>query len=134
MGFDPSEILVPLGHFAADIAKALCPRVANVFPVLGAEGDNFFIQICEGDDFVGRKVHKIIHVGLDVHDYIIGAADGIEVSITLPDASCLIALMSLLQQALNTQHIRIHHPLDDYGDFLPYWDIALTAASPCMPS
>lgn len=134
MGFDPVDVLVPLGHFAATVAKTLGARKDKCFPVLGAEGDNFYIQICEGTDFIGRKVHKIIHVGLGAHDFQIGPADGIEIMATLHDAAHLIALVSLLQQALNSPHIRIHHPLDDYGDLLPYWDRALMAAFPYTPS
>ena len=134
MSFDHANLLVSLGQFAAAVAKTSSLNENNFFPVLGAEGDNFYIQICEGTDFIGRKVHKIIHVDIDASNFRHGSPDGIEITVALPDAAHLIALVSLLQQALNASQIKIHHPLDDYGDHLPYWELALMAASPQMPS
>lgn len=134
MSFDPDNLLVSLGHFAAAIAKSAHPQKNTFVPVLGAECDNFYIQICEGTDFIGRKVHKIIHVDIDVNNFQIGSPDGIEITVAVPDAAHLIALLSLLQQALNASQTKIHHPLDNYGDHLPHWELALMAASPQMPS
>lgn len=129
-----TQALVSLGQFAAAVAKTLDHDQNNVFPVLGAEGDNFYIQICSGEDFVGRKVLKIIHVEFDPLEANIGSAEPIEVMVTLPDASHLVALLSLLQIALSTKRVMIHHPLDGYGDHLLMWDRSMLAASPCMPS
>ena len=134
MSFDNANLLVSLGQFAAAVAGAARLHKGEFFPALGAEGDNFYIQICEGTNFIGRKVHKIIHVDIDVNNFRIGSPDGIEITVAVPDAAHLIALLSLLQQALNASQIKIHLPLDDYGDHLPHWELALIAASPQMPS
>ncbi len=134
MSFDNANPLVALGQFAAAVARNTQRHKGKLFPVLGAEGDNFYIQICEGMNFIGRKVHRIIHVDTDANNFRHGAPEGIEITVTVPDAAHVIALVSLLQQAMNACQIRIHHPLDDYGDHLPYWELALMAASPQMPS
>lgn len=134
MSYDHASLLVSLGQFAAAVAGSARLHKGEFFPVLGAEGDNFYVQICEGMNFIGRKVHKIIHIDIDASNFRHGSPDGIEITVALPDAAHLIALVSLLQQALNASQVKFHHPLDDYGDNLPYWELALMAASSQMPS
>lgn len=134
MSFDNTNPLVSLGQFAAAVAGSARLHKGEFFPVLGAEGDSFYVQICVGMNFIGRKVHKIIHIDIDASNFRHGSPDGIEITVVLPDAAHLIALVSLLQQALNASQFKFHLPLDDYGDHLPYWELALMAASPQMPS
>lgn len=134
MSFANTNPLVSLGQFAAAVAGSARLHKGEFFPVLGAEGDSFYVQICEGMNFIGRKVHKIIHVDIDASNFRHGSPDEIEITVVLPDAAHLIALVSLLQQALNASHVKFHLPLDDYGDHLPCWELALMAASPQMPS
>lgn len=134
MSFDNANPLVSLGQFAAAVAGSARLHKGEFFPVLGAEGESYYVQICEGTNFIGRKVHKTIHVDFDASNFRHGSPDGIEITVALPDAAHLIALVLFLQQALNASQVKIHHPLDDYGDHLPHWELALMAASPQMPS
>lgn len=129
MNIDRSEFLVSLGKFAAAVTKDVGPNNSRCYPVLGAEGGDFFIEISSGPDFMHRRICKTIYASFDASTNL-GKADAEEVMVTLPDASYLVALLSLLQKALNTTDTKILHPLDHCGNYLPTWNQAVIAASP----
>ena len=129
MTSDRANFVVSLGMFASAIAESVGSTTQS-YPVLGAEGNSFFIEIASGSEFKCRKIRKTIHVSFDdAGAPPLDEADADEVSVRLPDGSYLVALMSLLQKALKTEDAKILHPLNDYGDFLPSWSQAVNAAA-----
>lgn len=136
MSSEKTLAVAALGNHIARVIAAIDTREGGLYPVLGAEGRDFFIEIAVGS-LESRRILKTIHIktqnGLEhpVLPNMLSADD--EVSIIIPNASLLIALVGLLQLALKANAL-ILHPLDDRGDFLPGWNDAVMAASSGMPS
>lgn len=127
MGVDTSGILADLGGYAAAIASSL-DHEDRPYPVLGAEGSEFAIEIAVGPRD-SRRILKTIYVDIRQDQITLPTDDtNRESMFVLPEASWLIAFLRLLEYALgaNTQ---ILHPLSQYGDFLPGWHQAVTSAS-----
>jgi hypothetical protein len=125
------ESLVALGRFAASLAQAVAGAAEKPYLVFGAAGRTFQIAITTG---LGRarKMLKMIHIDAcrgkcALSDLDTAAHD--ELEIELPDAARVVALLGLLQIALDADVV-VLHPLTGYGDFLPGWTEAATAAAP----
>lgn len=105
-------------------------RDSGAYPVLGAEGDQFFVEISSGA-MESRIIHNTLYINFE---FIAGSGntDGLAVSpemnINLPDASYLVALLSLLSAALGNE-AKILHPLDPLGNYLVGWQQTLTTVS-----
>jgi hypothetical protein len=120
-----------LANCVIDIIKSIDRAEKDTYPVLGAEGNKFFIEIATGI-FGDRQILKTIYVeicrdssGVMLEDALISDND---ISIGLPDESLLIALLGLFENAMNAKTM-ILHPLDDKGNFLPGWNQAVVTVS-----
>lgn len=123
-----SAQLISLGSFAGAIAKAIGQSAGNGYPVLGAEGSCFFVEIATGPR-LQRTILKTIHIGFGTSALPTDMSDADDILVDLPDASYLVALLSLLQSALCSEAM-VLHPLDEQGNFHKDWRQAVTAASP----
>lgn len=123
--------LVALGGYVASVVSALEYKKMALYPVLGAEGRDFFIDVAAGP-FESRQILKTVHVeiraDLDQPVFVDTAGSNDEIFIGLPNAAFLIGLVGLFQRALAAPAL-VLHPLDDRGDFLTGWDQAVSASS-----
>jgi len=97
-------------------------RGIDVYPVLGAEGNVFFIEISSGV-MESRIIHTTIYINFDFtagSESLNKLAVSPEIIINLPDASYLVAMLSLFRGALGNE-ARILHPLDTHGNYLVGW-------------
>ena len=128
MSFETSTVLADLGGYAANIASAV-NHEKGIYPVFGAEGNEFIIEIAVGPRD-RRRILKTIYVEIRREQMALPASGDTsnEHMLLLPDESLLIALLGLFEYALgaNTQ---ILHPLNCAGDFLSGWHQAVIAAS-----
>lgn len=123
--------IVALGDYVIKLMSAIAWEGTRPYPVLGAEGNEFFIDIAAGP-FESRRILKTIRI--EIHENLeqpvlpdlLSRCD--ELSIFLPDAALLIGLVGLLQQKLNAS-TQMLHPLDERGDFLPGWTQTITMIS-----
>lgn len=131
MHSEQGQPVVALGDFVAGVVSAINSGAAPLYPVLGAEGHDFFIEVAAGP-FESRQILKTARVEIreeldhPVLPEVPNTED--EVVIFLPTAAFLVGLLGLFQQALNAGAL-ILHPLDDCGDFLPGWNQAVIAAA-----
>lgn len=139
---EPAELGPPLElkELAAFVVE-LRHRIAQVpqepYPVLGAEGDAFIIEIASGplrereilSNFIieikGDRSHSLPNLGEreDIREFMI----------VLPDFAHVIALVGLFERALRSRTV-ILHPLTSSGDFLPGWDEASELIAAWMPA
>jgi hypothetical protein len=127
------SLLVSLGRIAASVARA-SNQSGRAYPVLGAEGDDFFVEIADGEEFMEREILRTIYVTLEEGVTAVDEPGEGDFSITIPNASYLVALFALLQSALNASKAKVLHPLDSHGNYLPAWNQAVIAASVERPS
>lgn len=138
MGSDVSNAVAALRISVLRILDEIGGIRSGAYPVLGAEGTHFFIELAAGP-LESRQILKTIHVEIRRKGYDQLAPQnsicvvGNEIAIILPDESFLIALVGLFQSALKTS-ASILHPLDSSGNFLPGWNDAVIAVSPERPS
>ena len=128
--------LADMARFVSALRKLVTedPTVRNPYPVLGAAGFDFFLEIADGA-FRDRRIITTIHITLgnkytDNIPPISIWADGIpeEIQIGLPDASQVIALAGLLEKSLGAGTAMLH-PLTRFGDFLEGWADAVAAVT-----
>lgn len=123
--------IVVLGNYVARIVSATERGKMSLYPVLGAEGRDFFIDLAAGP-FGSRQILKTVHIeirdDLEQPEFLGSPSSDKEIFISLPNAAFLIGLVGLFQRALATQAMFLH-PLDDRGDFLTGWDEAIMASS-----
>lgn len=125
--------LAILGQIASSFAKDF--QSCNAYPVLGAEGAEFFVDVCSGP-MVDRLIHRTIHVSFEdsqVGGYFNTITENAEETIRLPNASHLIAFLFLLSAALRAE-MKVLHPLDFNGNYLPGWHEAIDIATCCTRS
>jgi hypothetical protein len=126
-----TDDLSSLGKFVADLVGSLQPTDEAPYPILGAEGSTIVIVVAAGP-IETHWILKDIHIELDRnrHDLSVDftSSTGTELRITVQDGAAVIALLGLLQRALDAK-TAILHPLDGNGDYLKGWEEAcLTAA------
>jgi len=101
------------------------------YPVLGAIGGDFFLEISSGT-LRDRRILTTIYVTMG-REFALASLqpdgwheEGIrdEIHIGLPDASHVIALAGLMEKSLGAGSF-ILHPLTCRGDFLDGWDDAV---------
>jgi hypothetical protein len=119
-----NDIDIPtLSRFAFGFASDL--RGQGCYPVMGAEGKYFFVDICAGP-MSDRVTHKIIHLHfepIEEPDDEFSFQD-FESIIQVSKASDVIAFVFLLSTALGAE-TKILHPLAENGDFFPAWEDAV---------
>ncbi|MDX9987381.1 MULTISPECIES: hypothetical protein [Thiothrix] len=143
--FGNMDGLTALGQAVSSIADEFRPQGA--YPVLGAEGSEFFVEIASGP-MPTRTTHWTIYIAFGdtiSHDSsiddggfvftriqyppcfgseIILRLSDTEAFVRLPDGAWLVALLVLLRVALG-KGVEATHPLDGHGDVLLGWDQAL---------
>ena len=123
------SLVAALGDYVASVMMQISDREARLYPVLGAEGNQFFIEVATGS-VESRRILKTIRLeiqrGLDVLEPPLHAGE--ESTVTIPNESFLIALLGLFQTAMNANAL-ILHPLNNRGDYLPGWNEAIIALS-----
>jgi hypothetical protein len=128
---DKYNPVAALGNYVLSVIKSINSIEKEMYPVLGAEGSNFFIEVAVGI-FESRRILKTIHVEISRELDNIGFEDALiadaDTSIELPDESFLIALLGLFQSAMDAKAM-VLHPLDNNGNFLPGWNQAVIMVS-----
>jgi len=128
--------VVALGHYVLTVIKSINSIEKEIYPVLGAEGNMFFIEVAVGI-FESRRILKTIHVEISRGIDGIGFEDELIVDddtfIELPNESFLIALLGLFQAAMDAK-ATILHPLDNNGNYLVGWNQAVITVSSNTPS
>lgn len=129
---EQNEPLVALGEFVAEFVSTTRRENVPHYPVLGAEGRDFFIEVATGP-FETRQILRTVYVELqdDLERPVLPSLAGTDddsFSIALPNAAFLIGLVGFFQRALDA-HAVILHPLNSNGNFLPKWNQAVIAAS-----
>lgn len=110
----------------AELVKAIRQSVAvpGCYPVIGAEGDDWFIEISQGE-LMSRKILATLFVSvgeaLEVPSAIGGGQD---YRLIVPQAAHVIGFIGLLEKALGTRSA-ILHPLTTSGDYFADWQPAL---------
>lgn len=107
---DMTELVSALGVMNPDV-----PR----YPVLGAEGPEFFVDICTGP-MPSRSILNTLHIefSLEVPETPWKAPEYLTKALTirLPDPSFMVALLALLGGALGNG-LEVMHPLDACGNY-----------------
>ena len=123
--------LVQIGKFVSNVVQSTERGSKICYPVLGSSGDLFLIEIASGE-MKSRTILRSVYVELkgNQKDSIVIQSDltGSEITISVIDASQLVALLGLFETALR-QNTRPLHPLDTNGNYFKDWCHALNAAS-----
>jgi hypothetical protein len=131
------QTIMTLAQFIKIIIVPLIETYQDAYPVLGAEGDTFFVEVAEGP-MASRELLTTIYLEFGtVHSLpeLDPESKSKEVWITITDASMVIATIQLVQAGLGKPAILLH-PLDGNGDFLKGWSEAVTlleVAKPVQP-
>lgn len=111
---DMTELVSALGVMNPDV-----PR----YPVLGAEGSEFFVDICTGQ-MPSRSILNTLHIEFSHDDTETSwsASEPLPKALTvcLPDPSFMVALLALLGAALGNG-LEVMHPLDACGNYFDGW-------------
>jgi len=120
--------IIDLGIFVNKIAQMT--EFRNPYITLGAEGIDFFAEVCTGQ-LDKRTIHKNIIIYMVSNEGIsveLSDTEHKEIIVNLPDAKHLIAFVALLIAAFKAE-IKVLHPLTEMGNYLPDWQDALVAAT-----
>lgn len=110
----------------AELAKAIRQSVAvpGCYPVIGAEGDDWFIEISQGE-LMSRKILATLFVNVGEGTALPQVGSGVtEYHLAVPQAAHVLGFIGLLEKALGTRSA-ILHPLTMSGDYFPDWQPAL---------
>lgn len=135
MNQEKYRLMEALTNYVIDVIKLIDIK-ENIYPVLGVEGNNFFIEIATGI-LEDRQILKTIYVEISRASNNVKFEEALitdnDISIEVPDESLLIALLGLFENVMSAK-TKILHPLDDNGNFLPGWNQAIVTVSSNMLS
>jgi hypothetical protein len=124
-GCSTAEILSQYVNF---IKESIQPQKEGIYPVLGAHGSEFFIELATGAQITRDILLNVIIEFGEIHlDYDAckkALAKRADVFMNIPDYAHMIALLGLLEKAFG-ENTTILHPLDCTGDNLPGWEQAI---------
>lgn len=121
-----------LSQYVIFIRRTLETKNEITYPVLGAHGAEFFVEIASGP-ILSREILLTILVEFDeIHlnfeDSLKAIANKSEIFIKLPDYAHLIALLGLIEGAFNGK-TSVLHPLDCSGNYCSGWGSAINSVS-----
>lgn len=121
-----------LSQYVAFIRTVMGTENGNIYPVLGAHGTEFFIELASGT-LLKREILMTIlvtfgNIELDFEGSQKAFTSKTEIYLQLPDSAHLIALLGLLEKAFNGK-TTILHPLDSQGNYYPGWSQAAISVS-----
>ncbi|HEY0842080.1 hypothetical protein [Methylotenera sp.] len=128
-GFTAVELL---NRYVSFIKKEIKTHSVNIYPILGAHGPEFFIELSSGD-LISRDILLTIAIkfGETNMDYELAKqaiANHSEIYVGVLNYAYLIAFLGLLEKSFKGD-TKILHPLNNTGDFLPGWNQAIAMVS-----
>lgn len=120
------HVFSPLENISRFIQGDLVPlfsTVQGLYPVLGAEDKTFYVELAWGT-FEEREILSTIYIDIGcMANSTAGRRIGVyEFQLRIPSAAYLIGFLGLLQKQLG-QDLRLLHPLDGNGNYLPEWSL-----------
>lgn len=121
-----------LSQYVAFVRSIMGTENRGTYPVLGAYGPEFFIELASGP-LLSREILMTFlvefdDIELDFEDSQKAISNKTEIYLKLPDSAHLIALLGLLEKAFNSK-TTILHPLDSRGNYFSGWSQAASSAS-----
>lgn len=126
--------MITLVEYVTALRRHEFCRGDGCYPVLGSNGDEFVLEIAEGS-FSDRVIKRSIYVSLECSEPAIVSVQRLgefEDAVRLPDAAHLIALLGMLERTFRRE-VKVLHPLDQRGDYMPGWSQALCAIAAETP-
>lgn len=127
-----STTVETLSQYVTFIKELMQSQESGIYPVLGAHGSEFFIELATGAkstrDILLNIVIEFGEIHLDFDTCQKAIANRSDVFMNIPDSAHLIALLGLLEKAFKDT-TKILHPLNSTGNYLPAWDQAISNVS-----
>lgn len=124
-----TRYFMEIGQFVARL-KSILRASANAYPVIGASGNQTFLEIAYGP-METRIILVTIYVDI-ARELHLEAMDvlpcGREIFVAVPNQAHLIGFLRLLEAGFGNP-CQVLHPLDEQGDFFTDWQDALNSFS-----